>query len=68
MRKSVENLLIYSQWGFFCNPIVTYEELIYVTRFVGCSISKDKPQSLLLTRKCRQASGKGFGMLWHMIN
>jgi len=35
---------------FFCNPIVTCKELVYVTRFVGCSLSKDRPQSMLLTR------------------
>ena len=34
---------------FLGNPIVTCKELVYVTRCVGCGISKYKPRSLLLT-------------------
>jgi len=43
------------QWGGFF--------FWYSNCYVGRSISEDKPQSLLLTRMCRLASGKGYGML-----
>ena len=41
--------LFFNFFNFFCYPIVTCEELVYVTRCIGCGISKYKPQSLLLT-------------------
>ena len=54
---------VYIFLNFFCNPIVTCEELVYVTQFVGWCITASKPQSLLGIMECRSDWWQG-GILY----